>query len=78
MKLKLKKGLVLLMLCALVLGMGIDASAEEVTSDLQEMFNYVNNFRQSSETWYYNPDGTKMNCTGLENLVYDDNLQKRP
>lgn len=75
MKLKLKKGLVLLMLCALVLGMGIDASAEEVTSDLQEMFNYVNNFRTGSDAWYVNPDGTRMNCTGLTALRYDSQLQ---
>lgn len=76
MKSKLKKGLAMFMLFTLLLGMGIDAAAEEVTGDLNEMLTLVNNFRTGSDAWYYSPDGTTMNCTGLTALTVDPELQK--
>lgn len=75
MKLKLKKGLVLSVISAMVLGMGIDASAAPATSEIAQMYDYVNEFRLGNNTWFWSPDdATKLYCRDLATLEYDDSI----
>ena len=75
MKLKLKKVLALSMICAMVLGMGIGASAEDSQEGVQEMYTLVNNFRQGSDAWYRAQDGTIMNCSNLPTVTRSSELE---
>lgn len=76
MKSKLKKALAMVMLCSFVFGMRMDVSAEDITSDLDQVVQIVNEFRTGSEAWYKAPDGTIMECSGLEPLTVDPQLQE--
>lgn len=80
MRLKLKKSIVLCLICTLLLGMmGMDVSAADITyvyDDVGTMYALVNNFRQSGEGWYYNEGNQKVEGQSLAPLAYDYNLEK--
>lgn len=80
MKLKLKKSIVLCMICTMLLGMvGIDASAADITyvyGDVGTMHSLVNSFRQSGEGWYWDANGQKVAGQAKAPLAYDYNLEK--
>lgn len=42
----------------------------------REIHAYVNDFRASSDAWYWNSDGSKTQCAGLRPLAYDADLEK--
>ena len=80
MKLRVKKSIVLCLICTMLLGMmGMEASAADITyiyDDVGTMYNLVNNFRQSGEGWYYNESNQKVAAQALQPLAYDYNLEK--
>lgn len=80
MKFRLKKSIVLCLICTMLLGaMGIDASAADITyvyGDVGTMHSLVNNFRQSGEGWYYNSNNQRVEAQQLSPLAYDYNLEK--
>ena len=77
MKLRVKKSIVLCLICTMLLGMmGMEASAADITyiyDDVGTMYNLVNNFRQSGEGWYYNESNQKVAAQALQPLAYDYN-----
>ncbi len=80
MNLKLKKSIVLCLICTMLLGMmGMETSAAGITyvyDDVGSMYNLVNNFRQSGQGWYYNQSGQTVEGQQLQPLAYDYNLEK--
>ncbi|MCR5728644.1 MAG: hypothetical protein K6G24_14420 [Lachnospiraceae bacterium] len=57
-----------------------NVSAAEGTyaqDEARSMLEYINEFRKGSDAWYWNEDNTKkVKCSGLEDLVYDYELEK--
>lgn len=46
-------------------------------TEARSMLAMINEFRHSSDAWYWNPDNTtKTVCSGLPDLTYDYNLEK--
>ena len=75
---KLKKGLVLLLMCAMILGVKQDVSAAEITyvyDDATTVADLTNAFR-ADKPWYYNKEEEKVQLENLPALAYDYRLEK--
>ena len=82
----LKKGLVFLLLSALLLPMGQIARADTyqvsysvvfMQTGCREMLQMINDFRTGGDAWYWDSDDkTKLWAEGLEELVYDYDLER--
>lgn len=78
MRAKVKKGLVLLLMCTMILGVKTDVLAAGVTyvyDDSQTVANLTNNFR-ADNPWYFDANGQKQQCGNLPALAYDYRLEK--
>ena len=78
MRAKVKKGLVLLLMCTMILGVKTDVLAAGVTyvyDDAQTVANLTNNFR-ADNPWYFDANGQKQQCGNLPALAYDYRLEK--
>ena len=78
MRAKVKKGLVLLLMCTMILGVKTDVLAAGVTyvyDDAQTVANLTNNFR-ADNPWYFDANGQKQQCGNLPALAYDYRLER--
>ena len=78
MRAKVKKGLVLLLMCTMILGMKTDVLAAGVTyvyDDAQTVANLTNNFR-AANPWYLDANEQKQQCGNLPALAYDYRLER--
>ena len=78
MRAKVKKGLVLLLMCTMILGVKTDVLAAGVTyvyDDAQTVANLTNNFR-AANPWYLDANEQKQQCGNLPALAYDYRLER--
>lgn len=78
MRAKVKKGLVLLLMCTMILGVKTDVLAAGVTyvyDDAQTVADLTNNFR-ADNPWYFDANGQKQQCGNLPALAYDYRLER--
>ncbi len=55
----------------------VDVTAKYGQTEARSMLDMVNDLRTGSNAWYWNETDTeKINCTGLEDLTYDYDLEK--
>ena len=72
-------GLLMVLSCCVALAEGtvdVDVNVTYGQTEARGMLAMINAFRTGTDAWYYNPDNTIYECTGLQELVYDYDLER--